>query len=160
MDINALSTKYSVRKLNQTDVENIYILSCENHIFYQYHPPFVTAESILNDMAALPPGKTSEDKYYIGFFDNNTLVAIMDLIVGYPIERGAFIGFFMIDVKYQNKGVGSDIISEISAYLRILNFESIRLGVDKGNPQSYVFWRKNNFTVISEEKYILMELVL
>ena len=160
VDINSLSKKYSVRKLNQADVEIIYNLSCGNHIFYLHHPPFVTEESILEDMSALPPEKTSEDKYYIGFFDSNTLVAIMDLIVDYPTEKVAFIGLFMTDVKYQNKGVGSSIISEITAYLRTLNFEKVRLGVDKGNPQSYAFWLKNKFAVIAEENYILMEFVL
>ncbi len=36
----------------------------------------------------------------------------------------------------------------------------MRLGVDKGNPQSYAFWVKNQFSVINEDVYILMELVL
>ena len=43
-------------------------------------------------------------------------------------------------------------------YLKSLGYKKIRLGVDKGNPQSYSFWSKNNFNVISEDTYILMEL--
>ena len=118
----------------------------------------MTGESILDDMKALPPGKSYDDKYYIGFFENDSLVAIMDLILDYPTKGIAFIGLFMTNIQYQHKGIGSNIISEITMSLKSLGYRKIRLGVDKGNPQSYSFWSKNNFNVVSEDKYILMEL--
>ena len=110
MDIRLLSRKYAVRKLNINDVDIIYDMSCKNEIFYKYHPPFVTKESIIEDMEALPPHKNYEDKYYIGFFENDSLVANMDLILGYPTDEIAFIGLLMTNVLYQNKGVGSNIV--------------------------------------------------
>lgn len=58
---------YQVRRLGRDDVDAIYELCRENRIFYRYHEPFVTKESILDDMEALPPGKSREDKYYVGF---------------------------------------------------------------------------------------------
>lgn len=158
MKIKDLSKTFYVRKLDKDDIELIYDLSCKNHIYYQYHPPFVTRESILDDMKALPPGKSYDDKYYIGFFENDSLVAIMDLILDYPTKGIAFIGLFMTNIQYQYKGIGSNIISEITMSLQSLGYRKIRLGVDKGNPQSYSFWSKNNFNVVSEDKYILMEL--
>lgn len=158
MKIKDFSKTFYVRKLDKDDIELIYDLSCKNHIYYQYHPPFVTRESILDDMKALPPGKSYDDKYYIGFFENDSLVAIMDLILDYPTKGIAFIGLFMTNIQYQHKGIGSNIISEITMSLKSLGYRKIRLGVDKGNPQSYSFWSKNNFNVVSEDKYILMEL--
>lgn len=158
MKIKDLSKTFYVRKLDKDDIELIYDLSYKNHIYYQYHPPFVTRESILDDMKALPPGKSYDDKYYIGFFENDSLVAIMDLILDYPTKGIAFIGLFMTNIQYQHKGIGSNIISEITMSLKSLGYRKIRLGVDKGNPQSYSFWSKNNFNVVSEDKYILMEL--
>ena len=158
MKIKDLSKTFYVRKLDKDDIEMIYDLSYKNHIYYQYHPPFVTRESILDDMKALPPGKSYDDKYYIGFFENDSLVAIMDLILDYPTKGIAFIGLFMTNIQYQHKGIGSNIISEITMSLKSVGYRKIRLGVDKGNPQSYSFWSKNNFNVVSEDKYILMEL--
>ena len=158
MKIKDLSKTFYVRKLDKDDIEMIYDLSYKNHIYYQYHPPFVTRESILDYMKALPPGKSYDDKYYIGFFENDSLVAIMDLILDYPTKGIAFIGLFMTNIQYQHKGIGSNIISEITMSLKSLGYRKIRLGVDKGNPQSYSFWSKNNFNVVSEDKYILMEL--
>lgn len=160
VDINLLSKSYDVRRLGKNDVDMIYDMSSKNDIYYKYHPPFVTRESIIEDMEALPPGKRYNDKYYIGFFEGSSLVAIMDLVLGYSTKEIAFIGLFMTNVQYQNKGIGSKIISETCIYIKSLGYKKIRLGVDKGNPQSYAFWSKNKFSVISEDKYILMELVL
>ena len=91
MELRALSKNYAVRALDSKDLAAIYALSCKNELYYQYHPPFVTRESIIEDMKALPPGKTYEDKYYIGFFEGDVLVAMMDLILGYPTDKIAFI---------------------------------------------------------------------
>lgn len=156
MDISKLSARYAVRRLTEDDVEMIYDLSSGNSIYYRYHPPFVTRESILEDMAALPTGKRYDDKYYIGFFDGAVLVAVMDLILDYHEAGVAFIGFFMTDVKYQGNGISSGIISDTAAYLKLLGYVEIRLGVDKGNPQSFAFWTKNKFSPVRENEYILM----
>ncbi|MFR8088621.1 MAG: GNAT family N-acetyltransferase [Lachnospirales bacterium] len=160
MEIELLSNAFHVRKLGTEDVERIYDLCCENKIFYQFHPPLVTRESILEDMHALPPGKDYNDKFYIGFFENKILVAIMDLILDYPEKGIAYIGLFMMNLGYQNKGVGSEIIKECSIYLKKIGCRIIRLGVDRSNPQSHAFWKKNGFITIGENEYILMELVL
>ena len=39
--------------LDRNDVDLIYAMSCVNKIYDQYHPSFVTKESILEDMKAL-----------------------------------------------------------------------------------------------------------
>ena len=160
MEIDFLSSRFAVRRLHEEDIDLIYDLCRRNVIFYQYHPPFVTRESIIEDMHILPPGKEAKDKYYIGLFENEKLAAIMDLILGYPAKDIAFIGLFMVNTEYQGKGVGSKIIAECVKYLRESGFNKIRLGVDKGNPQSSAFWKKNGFAAVSEGEYILMELAL
>ena len=157
VEITEISKNYQVRRLGRDDVDAIYELCRENRIFYRYHEPFVTKESILDDMEALPPGKSREDKYYVGFFDGGSLAAIMDLILGYPEKNTAFIGLFMTDVRYQHRGVGSQIVSGLAAYLSSCGCGKIRLGVDKGNPQSHAFWTKNRFQTIGEVRYIVME---
>ena len=160
MKIESLSSVFAVRRLTAEDIGLIYDLCRRNVIFYQYHPPLVTRESITEDMHALPPNKEAKDKYYIGFFENETLAAIMDLILGYPARDIAFIGLFMVNMEYQGKGVGSRIIAECVKYLQTSGFNKIRLGVDKGNPQSSAFWKKNGFAAVSEGEYILTELAL
>lgn len=166
MEIKKLSTKYCVRNLNKKDIDIILHLCSRNTLFYQHHPPFVIKERILEDMEALPPNKDYEDKAYIGFFDQTDLVAVMDLIFDYPKEKVAYIGFFMMDIRYQGKGLGTEMISDCCRCLSELGFRKIRLAVDKGNPQSNAFWTKNQFVKTGEEvpndfsAYLPMERIL
>ena len=149
-----------MRILDRNDVDFIYAMSCEYKIYYQYHPPFVTKESIIEDMKALPPNKGYDNKYYIVFFEEDSLSANMDSILGYPTDEITFIGLFMTNVHHQNKGVGSKIIQDVCNYLKQLGYKKVRIGVDKENPQSNSFWKKNGFYLISTKEYKVMELTL
>lgn len=42
----------------------------------------------------------------------------MDLIDGYPDRDIAYIGFFMMNINYQGKHIGTTIIDETTDYLR------------------------------------------
>ena len=42
----------------------------------------------------------------------------MDLVMNYPKKKTAFIGLFMMDVNYQNKGIGSKVIGEVLSYVK------------------------------------------
>lgn len=74
----------------------------------------------------------------------------MDLIDGYPKYDIAFIGFFMTHAKWQKRGMGSAIISELSDYLKQNNYSAVRLAWVKGNPQAEHFWLKNGFCIVRE----------
>ncbi len=150
MDIKELSNKYVVKKLGNSDIQDIFNLCCENKLYYEYCPPMVTEESIKEDMLALPPNVKADDKSYIGFYAGGKLIAVMDLIYGYPEEKIAYIGFFMTDTEIQKKGIGSEIISELCDYLKLKGFTSIRLAWVKGNPQAEYFWLKNMFVILKE----------
>ena len=67
------------------------------------------------------------DKYYVGFYRGEDLIAVMDLIEGYPKKSVAFIGFFMTDVSIQKNGIGTKIIKNICNYLKTLKFYSVQL---------------------------------
>lgn len=139
------SKYYTVKRLTDGDISDVVALCSMNKIYYQFCPPFVTEESIADDMTALPPGVNETDKHYVGFYDADKLIAVMDLITGFPDEQTAFIGFFMTDVSVQNAGVGTTIINELFAYLRELGFKLVKLGWVQGNPQAEHFWKKNGF---------------
>lgn len=151
MEIQHLSSQYTICDLLPADAEMVYDVLKKNTIFYEYHPPMVTVDSIIEDMEALPPNKGYEDKHYIGFFQKNTLVAVMDLIEHYPQHGTALLGFFAMNASWQGQGIGTAIISDSLAYLEQLGFRKVRLGIDKGNPQSKAFWLKNGFAFTGEE---------
>ena len=162
----SFSSKYAVRKLTNENIDEIYNLLSPNVLYYEYCPPFVTRQSIMDDMNALPPEKTMEDKYYLGFYQQDKLIAVMDLIDGYPEKGIAYIGFFMTDVSVQRKGLGTEIIEDLCNYFVKEGYYSVRLAWVKGNPQAEHFWIKNRFVPIMEtesnaaDKVILAERLL
>lgn len=145
MDIRKLATGYDVQRLNEADIEAVYEVMRGNPMFFRYCPPMATHQSILEDMKALPPRTTYEDKYYIGFYKDGVLTAVMDLILNFPNRETAFIGFFMMNADFQGRGIGTEIFRECCAGLKEEGYRYIRLGFVKGNPQSEAFWTKNGF---------------
>ena len=141
-----------MRELTPADVPTVLRLMQGNPLYFRYcgGDAVPSEQSILRDMSIVPGKKTLEDKYYVGFYRGETLAAMMDLIDGYPEDDIAFVGFFMMDISLQGAGEGTKIISRLCAELKNQGFGRVRLGIDKGNPQSTHFWRKNGFQVIRE----------
>lgn len=160
MDIELLSTEYLVKQIETVDIPDVFALCKSNPLYYQYCPPSLTIESVQKDLTALPKGKTLEDKYYLGFYKNEFLIAVMDLIYKYPNEKTAFIGFFMTDKRIQGNGIGTAIITETCQYFKKTGLSFVRLGYVKGNPQSESFWIKNHFDKtgieVQTENYVIV----
>ena len=150
IDITKLSTNYHVYRLDDSDVDRIFELCMRNPQYYRYTEAEPTREEILKDLHITPPGIAASNKYYVGFYQDKELIAVMDLVDGYPKADIAYIGFFMMNLKYQGNQIGTAIISEVIDYLKSIGKTSVRLAIDKGNPQSSHFWKKNSFEVISE----------
>lgn len=150
MDLSRFSRDYTVRRLGKADVAGIYSLCSQNRLYYQYCPPFVTEQGILDDMKALPPNKEMRDKYFVGYYKGEDLIAVMDFIRAYPNEKTGFIGFFMTAASVQNTGIGSGIVDGLCRYLTEIGLTYVRLGWVKGNPQAEHFWHKNHFQETGE----------
>ena len=150
IEIQKLSQKFTIRKLTESDINLIYDFCSKNKQFYLYCGQDVSKESILNDIHITPPDIPMNQKHYIGFFEENTMIALMDLIDGYPDEETAFIGFFMVKHDLHNQGIGTAIITELSSVLADYGFTHCRLGIDQNNPVGLHFWKKNDFKTIQE----------
>jgi len=146
LDIEKISARYAVRRLTEADVPAILDLARGNPTYYQHMGCEPTSENITHDLTALPPRKTLDDKYFLGYFQDRRLIAVLDLIVRYPNEDTAFIGWFILERTAQGVGLGSALVAELLDFLRTEGFRYVRLGRAKGNPQSQRFWEKNGFT--------------
>lgn len=151
MDIASLSSRYAVKKLTFDDVPDMLRICEGNPLYFLHCPPKATVEMLQGDLTVLPKGMTPDDKHYVGFFDGGKLIALMDLVTGYPDRATAFIGFFMMAAEMQSKGLSTGIIDECGEYLRTEGFTSLMLGYAKGNPQSEAFWLKNGFVKTGRE---------
>ena len=152
MDITKLSRVYTVRELNDDDAEAVAAICRGNPLFYEHCAQEPTREQVLADMHDAPPDADPALKHYVGFFEGSEMIAVMDIVDGYPAPETAYIGFFMLAKSMQGRGVGSAIVREAEGYLKSVGKVAIRLAINKGNPQSSRFWEKNGFAVIREVK--------
>ncbi|HEM3588175.1 TPA: GNAT family N-acetyltransferase [Streptococcus suis] len=153
MKISQFSNRYQVRKLVDADLEQVLALYQTNPLYFEHFPPLPSLESLANDLVDCPPGKELSDKYFLGFWDKERLVAILDLIDGYPTAEIAYIGLFMVDARLAGQGLGSKIIAKLLTQLAS-HFKKVRLGYVESNPQSSHFWSKVGFCPTGEVKEI------
>lgn len=159
LNISKFSDKFMVRFLTEEDIPMIYEVTRKNIQYYQFNEKENVIEDIARDLLVCPTGKKLSDKYYVGFFDGEILIAVLDLYDGYPDEKTAYIGFFMMKKEYQGKKIGTEIVSVLFTYLKIVGFEKVRLGYEKENPQSKHFWKKNQFQDVKEvmqDNYVIV----
>ena len=116
-DIRDLSESFKVRVLNDADVDEVFGVYQSNPFYFQHMKIVPEKKTVLDDMKMLPRGKGMEDKFFLGFYREERLIAVMDLIFRYPNEKTAFIGLFMMERSLQGKGTGSKIIRETEKYL-------------------------------------------
>ncbi len=65
--------------LEESDVDMILEICKQNATFYKCTEAHPTKGNILDDMEVTPPGIDLSNKYYFGFFNNQKLIAIMEL---------------------------------------------------------------------------------
>ena len=150
LDVTKLSSRCAVRALTEADADEALTVCLGNPQYYEYAEARPTREQVVADMRVTPPGVDASRKYYVGFYEGDTLVAVMDIIDGYPDDKVGYIGFFMMNAAYQGRGIGSAIVGEVAAYLKSVGKTSLRLAIEKENPQSNRFWKKNGFRVLKE----------
>lgn len=149
-DLSTLSRRYAVRALTDADAAAMAALAASNPQFYRYYSGKPTPEAMRADLRLLPPDTDPAQKHYVGFYEEGALVALLDLIDGYPDADTAYLGFFMLDGGRQGRGIGTALYREIEDCLRAAGKQRIRLAINKGNPQSTRFWAKQGFAVLKE----------
>lgn len=145
------SKRFTAKIMTEEHIDEMLSLCKDNTTYYKYCPPFVTKESLSEDLKKLPPNKKMKDKYYIGIYEDQALLGLADIILKYPNPQTVFIGFFMMNLFYQSKGIGSQIIQELCDYFSEHDFQKVRLAYVKGNVQSESFWLKNHFMPVGLE---------
>lgn len=145
MDIQKISTVYRVEIINENHFADIFNLCLSNPEYYAHTKSSLSFQSIRDDLLALPPNKSTEDKYFLAFYDMDNLIAILDLIWQYPNDSTAYIGLFMTHQKIQGQGVGSFIIHELEDFLAKNGFHSLKLAIIDENRTAQSFWIKNKF---------------
>lgn len=150
LDIQSLATDFDVRKITKEDISDVYKLCKSNENYYKYLGEMPTVESLTDIITQLPDGAKASDKFFVGFYKDEKLVAVLDLITGYPESDDAFLGWFMVDGKLQNKGIGSRIFADVRASMKAQGYDYLSLGCVEKNEEALKFWKNQGFEATGE----------
>ena len=151
LDIASLSTQYEVKRIREEDISAVYRLAKSNSKYYEYLRTVPTRESLTEVISALPDGTSPGSKYFVGFYNaDDMLVAVMDLITGYPESDDAFIGWLMVDGEMHHRGIGSGIFADVRAAMKAAGYDYIALAVIKENEEALGFWKEQGFRQVEE----------
>ena len=151
VEMKKMNLPFDIKYLEEKDTDIILALYKGNTTYFHYCQPQPSEETVKEDMIVCPGGVPASAKHYVGIFDADELVAVLDLIEGYPDIKTAWIGLFMLDRKWHGRGMGTRIFTALYDCLKQNGFKSIQLGYIKGNPQAEAFWRKNGFSPTGRE---------
>ncbi len=151
LDIEALSTSHRVHRITEEDISDVYALCKSNQKYYEYTSDAPTVESLTEIISSVPEGAGMSDKYFVGFYDKDRLIAVLDLITGYPEKDDAFIGWFMVDGQLQRQGIGSQIFADVRAAMKGQGYDFLSLSCEKENSDAIAFWKSQGFKATTED---------
>ena len=151
LDIEALSTSHKVRRITQADISDVYGLCKSNQKYYEYTNAAPTVESLTEIISRVPEGAGENNKFFVGFYEGERLVAVLDLITGYPEKDDAFIGWFMVDGHLQRQGIGSQIFADVRAAMAGQGYNYLSLSCEKANTEAIAFWQSQGFKATAED---------
>ena len=152
LDIQALGTGYDVRRISEADISDVYRLCRSNRKYYRSLGTAPTRESLTEIISRVPQGAQKQGKYFVGFYEGENLISVMDLITGYPEADDAFIGWFLVDGEHQHQGIGSRIFADVRAAMKAQGYDYLSLSCESSNTDALAFWQAQGFRAVGTEK--------
>ena len=141
---------FARRRLTDEDLPALLALCETNPTYYELYGERPTLENLAQALRELPPGCRADQKEFLGFSTQGKLVAIMDIVCGYPDERAAYVGLLMIDGAQHGCGIGTRIMRDELRRLQAKGFSRVRLAYIQGNEPARSFWTKLGFEPTGE----------
>jgi ribosomal protein S18 acetylase RimI-like enzyme len=108
------------------------------------------AKSLLSD---LPEAKGNHDKFVYAVFDHSgALIAVFDLVRGYPDDKTWFLGFLFVVPNNRNVGLGSHLLEAICAHVKQSDGAALRLGVVRENFRARALYDRTGFLFLYERQ--------
>ena len=147
--LGALSTAFDVREVSGSAVTDVLLLARSNRRYWRNFGERPSASALTAIVEDVPEGATG--KHFVGFYgEDDELVAVMDLVTGYPDAHCALIRWFMVAAAWQRQGVGSGIFADVRAALAAQGFTHLELRVPERAEETLAFWAEQGFVATGE----------
>lgn len=100
-----------------------------------------------------PESVDQSHKVVLGAYDGSALVAVVDLLRGYPTAECVFVGLLLVDGARQGSGVGAAAMAAVERYAaQWPEARRFRLAVVDTNASVLGFWRRMGFEATGESR--------
>lgn len=141
---------FAARALTAADLDALYALCQSQPDYYRHLGEPLTRDKLTRSLATLPPDARRENKHFIGFWQQGSLKAALEIIFAYPDKETVLLGLLMVDKSAQGAGIGTAIAQKLAAVAAELGYREIILSYAEGNAQSRAFWLKNGYQETGE----------
>ncbi|MCF1783035.1 GNAT family N-acetyltransferase [Lactobacillus mulieris] len=156
MDFKAsLPQGISASLLSEQDLSQIYKLCQTQPQYFKQMGQTLSYQHLKHQLTALPDSGLSQDsKQFWGFWKGKELIAFCELILKFPEEDAAIIGWFMVKKSVAGRGLGSELIQSVKHHLSKLKVNELILSYSDKNYSGKHFWQGQGFEPTGErEKY-------
>jgi ribosomal protein S18 acetylase RimI-like enzyme len=109
-------------------------------------PPSPTEAAEL--LAAVPRGKTRDDKFVFGLFDApGHLVGVLDVIRDFPKPREWYLGLLLFEPTLRGQKLGDRVYHRLEEWVAAQGAAAVHLIVEEVNPRALRFWQRMGFEV-------------
>ena len=151
LDIQALATSYDVRPITDDNLGDVFWLMRSNRRYYRELGESPSMGWLTTVVGKTPEGADPNNRHFVGFFgEDGGLIAVMDLICGYPQDDMARIDWFLVAADKQGQGVGSGIFADVRAAMTAQGYTQLELTIPERAEQGIAFWQAQGFSLTGE----------
>lgn len=115
-----------------------------------------TVKKSINDINALPPNTDISQKTYVSIWKDDKVVAVLDLIEGYPWKTSVWLGLLLVHGSLHSRKIGSSILNAVLTSAKKAGYKSIQLGVFENNVRGLAFWQRHGFNVFRQSQNVVI----
>lgn len=112
----------------------------------------------LEELTSIAPGKTAEDSFFFGVYEDERLIAFVQLARDYPRPSEWWIGLLLVDPAKRGCGFGASLHRQIVAWIEAQGGTAIGIVVQTQNEAAQRFWSRMGYVERERTEVILMSL--
>jgi GNAT superfamily N-acetyltransferase len=144
--------EYAVRTMGPDDEAQVRALLESDPNFFmstQGTPP--GPSDALGLLTEMPEGKELRDKFvYLVFNGDSVLLAVIDLLRGYPKEDTWYLGLIFVAPANRSVGLGTRALEAISMHVKQQGGSALRLGVVRQHLRARALYERTGFRFLYE----------
>lgn len=112
------------------------------------------ADAAVKELTTFAPGKTADDTFPFGVFEDGRLIAFAHLTRDYPKPSEWWIATLLLDPPQRGRGLGARIHDQIVEWVTAQGGTALWLAVQTMNERAEKFWLRQGYVDRGRQAYV------